>query len=95
MIFHILNGKGNFSHDWEIFKLNIYSQQMCIRGVSRFSRYGYENYTPLQNEGLSDDSMSFYRIQKYGSAARKLLAVNAQNRNDSEYNGDNDESSAA
>lgn len=40
--------------------------------------------------------MSFYRIQEYGgSAARKLSAVDAQNRNDSEYNDDNDESSAA
>lgn len=41
-------------------------------------------------------TMSFYRIQEYGgSAARKLSAVDAQNRNDSEYNDDNDESSAA
>lgn len=39
--------------------------------------------------------MSFYRTQECGgSAARKLLAVDAQNRNDSVYNDDTDDSSA-
>lgn len=44
----------------------------------------------------STSTMSFYTRYKSccgGSAARKSLAVNAQNRNDSEYNDDNDESS--
>lgn len=42
---------------------------------------------------MKHSTMRFNHIQEYdGSAARKLLAVDAQNRNDSEYNDDNDES---